>query len=227
MAYDPVRDEIVVPQIFAFSVLTFRADSNGNVAPIRKIFGPKTQLKDPDALGLDATHGEIFVPLSDKRILVFPRDGDGDVAPIRILQTDSNPNRVAIDPVHNLLIVSGGPRLKIYDRTASGNDQPRAVITIPKNLTAKDTNTALMQVYPPSGMIFVGVQASGRYDSDDYVGVWNINDHGEVPPRWTIGGPNFILKDVRGIALDPKSKNVIISDKTLNSAMTFHVPEVF
>ena len=40
MAYDPVRDEILVPQFFAFAILTFRGDANGNVPPIRKIFGP-------------------------------------------------------------------------------------------------------------------------------------------------------------------------------------------
>jgi len=225
MAYDPVRDEIVVPQIFAFAILTFRADANGNVAPVRKIFGPKTKLKDPDAVALDAVHGEIFVPERDKTILVFPRDADGDVAPIRILQLDSLAGRVTIDPVHDLMIVSGGPRLRIYDRTASGNTPPRAVITIPNS--KDDTDTALMTTYPAKGLIFVTVQEGGRYDLDDYVGVWSINDKGAVPPRWTIGGPHSLLKDVRGIALDVKEKNVIVSDKTLNSAMTFHVPELF
>ncbi len=62
MAYDPVRDEIVVPQFFAFAILTFRGDADGDVAPVRKIFGPSTQLKNPMALALDPIHGEIFVP---------------------------------------------------------------------------------------------------------------------------------------------------------------------
>jgi hypothetical protein len=43
----------------------------------------------------------------------------------------------------------------------------------------------------------------------------------------TIGGPNLLLKDARGIAVDPKSKDVIVSDKTLNAVFRFHVPEAF
>ncbi|HWP84797.1 MAG TPA: hypothetical protein VNN17_06380, partial [Terriglobia bacterium] len=62
MAYDPVRDEIVVPQYFAFGILTFRGDADGNVAPIRRILGPSTQLLSPEALALDYVNGEIFVP---------------------------------------------------------------------------------------------------------------------------------------------------------------------
>ena len=46
-------------------------------------------------------------------------------------------------------------------------------------------------------------------------------------PRLTIGGPNLILKDARGIALDVKNQNVMVSDKTLNAVLTFHVPEAF
>ena len=46
-------------------------------------------------------------------------------------------------------------------------------------------------------------------------------------PKLTIGGPNLLLKDARGIAIDPKSKDVIVSDKTLNAVFRFHVPEAF
>jgi hypothetical protein len=240
MAYDHVRDEIVVPQFFAFAILTFRGDANGNVAPVRKIFGPKTQIKLPDAVSLDPVHGEIFVPQDDNRILVFSREANGDVAPIRILNTGNrNPNRIAIDPVHNLVIVSGGPTLRIWDRTASGDTPPRSVITIPKGIYNPEaasgqqgggggsTQTALMAVNPDSGMVFVNVRVGGRFRLEDYVGVWSVFDNGEVAPRWTIGGPDNLLKDVRGIALDPKNKQVMISDKTHNAVFTFHVPEAF
>ena len=42
-----------------------------------------------------------------------------------------------------------------------------------------------------------------------------------------IGGPNLLLKDGRGIAIDPKNKDVMVSDKTLNAVLRFHVPEAF
>ena len=223
MAYDPVRDEIVVPQFYAYAILTFRGDADGDVAPVRKIFGPSTQLKNPQALAIDPIHGEIFVPQGD-RVLVFPRDADGDVAPIRILggaNSGLRAGRVTVDPVHNLLIVSGGG-LRIYDRTASGYTKPRAFISSREAMAA-----SLLTTNPASGMIFAAVRPSGRYTPEDYVGVWSIHDKGDAPPRWTIGGPGGVLKDARGITVDPKNKNVIVSDKTINAILTFHLPEAF
>ena len=219
MAYDPVRDEIIVPQFFAFAILTFAGNADGNIAPIRKIFGPKTTMRVPQAVAVDPIHNELFVPGHDEdnRVLVFSRLADGDVAPLRVLEIDREPGRVAVDPVRNLLVVSGGPRLLIYDRTASGKDKPRAVISIPPNMGQRSTN--LMAINPETGMIFAGVRGGGRYDNLDFIGVWSVHDRGEVAPRWTVGGPNGLLKDIRGVAIDAKHKNVIVSDKALNAIL--------
>ena len=228
MAYDPVRDEIIVPSFFGFAILTFRGDADGDVPPVRKIFGPKTLLQHPEALAVDPIHGEIFVPQGDK-VYVFPRDADGDVAPIRILAgpaTQSDFRRLTVDPVHNLLISTGGPprALRIYDRTASGNTKPRAVIIGPKSM-AEGSN--LLTNYPPKGLIIATTRGGDRHDALDFVGVWSIHDNGDVPPLWTIGGPNGIFKDIRGVTFDAKNKSIMASDKTLNAILTFHVPEVF
>jgi len=225
MAYDAVHDEIIVPQFFAFAILTFAGDANGNVAPVRKIFGPKTTMRVPQAVAVDPIHDELFVPGHDEdnRVLVFSRLADGDVAPLRVLEIDREPARVAVDPVRNLLVVSGGPRLLIYDRMASGKAQPLRTIHLPPNTG----RTTLMAINSANGMIFSGVVAGTRHDNLDYVGVWNIFDNGQVSPRWTIGGPNGILRDIRGVALDRKNQNVIISDKNLNAVVTFNVPEAF
>ena len=56
MAYDPVRDEIVVPQFYAQAIMTFRGGANGNEAPIRIIRGPATPPADP------APHRPQFLP---------------------------------------------------------------------------------------------------------------------------------------------------------------------
>ena len=45
------------------------------------------------------------------------------------------------------------------------------------------------------------------------VGVWSIHDNGNVAPRWTIGGPNGILRQARGVAIDPEHKTVFVSDR--------------
>ncbi|MSV35157.1 MAG: hypothetical protein EXQ47_06095 [Bryobacterales bacterium] len=224
MAYDPVRDEILIPQFFAFSILTFAGGANGNVAPVRKIFGPSTQLQNPQALALDWIHGEIFVPQGD-RVLVFSRDTNGDSAPIRILGSKESPvdgGRLTIDPVHDFLIAASGDGLKIYRRLASGEEKPLRVIT---HKDAKEVG--LLTSHPDSGMIFGAVRPGGRYEKEDYVGVWSVFDNGDVPPRWAVGGPGGLLSDTRGVAIDVKNKSVIVSDKTVNGVMTFYVPEIF
>jgi hypothetical protein len=229
MAYDPVRDEIVVPQFYAFAILTFRGNANGDVPPIRKIFGPHTQIKVNEAVALDAVHGEIFVPSASAgnaqnihdRVLVFPRDADGDVAPIRVLEgpdTGLRMGRLTVDPMNDLLIASGGGGLRIFDRTASGNTKPRAFIR-------GGGGGGLMTTYPPKGLIFATAGGGGRYEAGDYIGVWSIHDTGNAPPKWTLG--NGIFYDIRGVAIDPKSKTVMATDKKLNAIVTFHAPEIF
>jgi hypothetical protein len=218
-------------------------------------------------VSVDGVHGEIFVPQGNQ-VLVFPREADGDVAPIRVLEgpdTGLGAGRVTIDPVHNLMITAnasgdggggdegdgggrgnaaagqaargaGRPRrvaaIRIFDRMANGNTKPLRVIS---GEASKDA--WLMTMYPEKGIIFAVVRPgntgglegdiSGRYLLDDYVGVWSVFDDGDVPPHFTIGGPGQLLKDARGIAVDPKSKDVMVSDKTWNAIFRFHVPEAF
>ena len=40
-------------------------------------------------------------------------------------------------------------------------------------------------------------------------------------------GPNGRLVQIRGVALDPKNKSVIVSDKRLNALLTYSFPEIF
>jgi hypothetical protein len=130
--------------------------------------------------------------------------------------------RLTVDPIHDLLIGSAGDGLKIYRRSASGNEKPLRVIT---HESAKEVG--LLTTNPQSGMIFGAVRPGGRYEKVDFVGVWSVFDNGNAPPRWTIGGPGGLLSDTRGVAVDPKNKFVIVSDKTVNGILSFHVPEAF
>ena len=254
MVYNPLRDEIMITQIFGQAIMTFRGGANGDEAPIRVIMGSNTGLTNPGRLGLDPVHKEVFVPEGDK-VLVFPSEAEGNIAPIRILQgpdTLLGASSLTIDPVHDLLIVDGSrPREKeeggggggemggggnrgqvlIFNRTDSGNAKPRNVIFGPK--THMQPGDSLITVYPPRQLILVGAPSKAdeggdiRSSPNNFVGVWSENDSGDVPPRWTIGGPNGFLKQVRGIAIDPKHKTVMISDKFVNGVITYYFPEIF
>ena len=239
--YNEMRDEFVVPQQFGQAILTFKGDANGEAVPIRVIQGSRTGLIEPDRLAIDAVHNEIFVPEGD-HINVYPLLATGNVAPIRVLKgpdTRLGASSVAVDPIHNVLTVvggsqrDGGTRIMIFDRTANGNTKPLRVV--------QGSNTQLGQlggphaVYAPTGRILVTIRSQGSSGGlgeamatdDGFVGVWSVNDNGNVPPRWTIGGPGGALQMVRGVTVNPNHKELIVTDKRLNAILTYYFPELF
>ncbi len=241
--YDAVHDEIYVTNPFAQAILVFRAAANGEEAPVRIIQGPHTQLDNPDRLEVDPVHNEIFIPGGD-RILVFPRDGKGDVAPVRVIRgPDTKLDRagsIAVDPDHNLIIVGLGTAavggvfghentgsMLIFNRTDTGNALPRAVIGGPKSGIV---SIHQIRTYPPKGWI-IAAQPGEAYTQAEpegvFIGVWSINDNGDVPPRWKIAGPKSKMKKPRGVALDPKNKEIIVADMRLNAVLTYYFPEIF
>ena len=245
--YNETRDEFYVNNPFAQAILTFRGGADGQEAPIRVIQGPKTKLISADTLEIDTIHNEILVPQGDE-VLVFPMTANGDVAPIRVLRGGAKAGwrsggGIAVDPIHNLLVTDGtievegqgwrttyrGGResILIFDRTADGEVKPLRVIRGP--------NTGIngirqMQILPKGGWIVITQITDGGISEPEgtFIGVWSINDNGDVPPRWKIEGkPSNVMKKPRGVALDPKHKEVIVADMRLNAVLTFYFPEIF
>jgi hypothetical protein len=227
--YDHLNDEIFVPQQFGQAILVFKGTARGEEPPVRVIQGSKTQLVALDRLAVDPYNNEVYVPEGDN-VLVFDSKANGNVAPKRVLGGPATgftaAGSVAIDHTRNLVVVGsnargetgqGSDQLAIFDRTASGNVAPKRVI---RGLKSRLGDVGNMRVYPEGGLVFV-IQQAG------YVGVWSIEDSGEVPPRFTVGGPNGILQKPRGLDIDPKHNAVIVSDKQLNAVMTFEMPQIF
>ena len=226
--YDAVNDEILVPNQFGQAILTFRGAADGEEAPIRVINGPSTGLQRPDRLDVDTVHNEIFVPDID-RILVYPRTGNGDVAPIRMIHgpdTELDTATLAVDPVNNVIVASTGKRLLIFNRTDQGNVKPKAVIAGPNT---QITRINQIQMYPPKGLIIAAQPGGAGVEPKEpvFIGIWSIHDKGDVAPRWKLGGPKSGLKKPRGVALNPKHKELIVADMRLNSVLTFYFPEIF
>src|SRR5262245_59012234 len=108
ISYDAVHDELFVSNPFAQAILAFKGEATGEEKPVRVIQGSRTQLADPQRLDIDGEHNEIFVPDGAGSVRVFPRDGNGDVAPLRSIHSANwRAVDVSVDPVHNLLVVGG------------------------------------------------------------------------------------------------------------------------
>jgi hypothetical protein len=244
--YDAVHDEIVVPVPYAQAILTFRGGADGQEAPIRTIQGPKTG-EIGSRVDVDPIHNEIFT-YTNNSILVYPREAKGDVAPIRVIKgPDTQLKRVygiAVDPINNVLVIglnsnfgSKEPLVSedskekgailVFNRTDSGNAKPRAVIRGPKSGIIRINQ---MQVYPQRKFIVVAMP--GVIDDMEpegaFVGVWSIDDNGDVPPRYKMPvGDRTKLKKPFGVVLNPKDKEVIVSDMRNQGILAFSVPEIF
>jgi len=262
-AYDPMKDEIVVPQFYSQAILIFRGGANGDEAPVRVIMGPDVKIPNMDKLTIDPVHREIFVGIYNEYprrefVAVYPLDGNGNVPPLRVIEGPDTQIRggrngasIAVDPVTNRLFVSGAGRLLVFNRTDSGNVKPRAFLRAPNN-----AGMGAPFIYPEKGLLFASVRprgsaeeeengmegappkapagvddnrSYGQYSETPYVGVWSVNDTGEVAPRWAIASPpNGPLRDPVGTAtVDAKRQDVYIPDRYTNAIYIYHVPEIF
>ena len=227
--YNDVNDEIIVPNPFANAILVFRGGANGQEAPIRIIQGERTELDGPERLDIDTIHREIFVP-DGNQVLVFPLDASGDVAPIRAIRgpdTQLAGQSMAVDPINNLIAVTGRDRsLLIFDRTANGNVKPLRIIRGPNTQIDRINQ---MVIYP-QGKLIVAAMPGRQGDVEPprvFVGMWSLDDEGDVAPKWTINGDRTTLRKPFAVALNPDHKEIYVTDMRLNGVLTFSVPEVF
>jgi DNA-binding beta-propeller fold protein YncE len=117
------------------SITVYRRTAQGDTAPLQVIQGPKTLLNYPEAITVDAEHGEIFVANdTTSQILVFKADANGDVAPIRILAGPKtgikNPTGLAVDSKNQELWVTNlsNHNATVYKLNASGDTPPLRTI---------------------------------------------------------------------------------------------------
>ena len=241
IAFDRIHDEIVVTSPFAQAILTFRGGASGEEPPLRVIQGPRTRIVESralDRLTVDPVHNEIYVTTSSYNILVFPREANGDVAPIRVIGgpdvvMGSRPG-LRVDPVRNLLVVGTGygggvqAGVMVFDRLATGNARPRAVIP---GLTTGDQ----FALYPPTGLIIVNRDgAIEGWDIDEALRVFENVTGTEKPefrPRFRVTGQIPVSPNRggggTGIALNPGHNEILTASQTRNTVWTYSVPEAF
>lgn len=234
--YDAVHDEMVVPVALAGAILTFRGGAQGAEAPIRVLQGPRTQMTRPDTVYVDTKNDELYAPSSDGGLLVFPRTANGDVPPKRVLAGPktklSSPDLfgiygIAVDPVRNLVAIAnryaelgdpGGPLdgVLVFDRTASGDVEPRGII---RGKNTRITRLRQIEVDPERGHLFVS--SRGDHEGEGILGVWNITDNGDVPPKFVISTA------ASGVAINPRHAEIYTVAGRTNDLRTYIVPELF
>ena len=130
------------------------------------------------------------------------RDGSGQSPPVRV------------DAVNDLMLVPSGGKMLIFDRTASGNTAPKAIIKGPVGMGNQ------FEVYAPKMRLITHTRNN--------IEIWKIPESGEsTEPPIRIPAPLGRQSGDIGIVLDPLHKEVIIASAAGNAVLTFSVPEVF
>jgi hypothetical protein len=216
-AVDPQHNEILVGDPSSGSILIYDRMANGNVAPKRIIRGPNTGLREvvgiaPDpkrnlivAINMGATHDE-------HGVFIFNRMDNGNVSPKAII----GGKETGIS--HARQVVVDSERGKIFVAVQGTNfrgvrpyveDHPRP------DTTWQDVVNAARDKSQPSW----------SNNAEGYIGVWDINDKGDVPPRAVIKGDKTLLTGCGGVAID--SKEGIIIGVGSNMYTTYLIPQFF
>lgn len=113
------------------AINVYNLAARGNVAPVRKIVGPATQLNWPTGLFMDSDRGELYVANDGgKSILVFSATAEGNATPIRVIKGPRTklvyPTTVFVDLKNDEMWVAdmGNHRASVFRRTASGDTPP-------------------------------------------------------------------------------------------------------
>jgi DNA-binding beta-propeller fold protein YncE len=94
------------------SVLVYKAESNGNEAPIATIRGDKTSLHAPEGIVLDAKNRIYVADDDDPSVLVYKAGSNGNEAPIATIRGDKTglhaPAGIALDAKNRIYVADEG-----------------------------------------------------------------------------------------------------------------------
>jgi hypothetical protein len=204
--------DIVADDINKGFVATWRAGSTRAAAPIRTIAGPATKLYLPSQITFDGK-GEYIV--SDRcsppkcsgnyagEILTFDANTDGSVSPLRSLAGAktrlSGPNRIAFDPVHNMIYAANlyTSTITAYPAGSSGNVAP--TIFIHGNKTHLWNPDAI--AIDKAGYLYVGNEPLVPGPPPASILVFAPGANGNVAPVQTIEGSKTQLAEVNGLSV--------------------------
>jgi DNA-binding beta-propeller fold protein YncE len=115
------------------SLTVYDGDAKGDVAPLRTIRGPLSQIDWPMGVAVDEANNEIFVANNgDNSVLVFKRTANGDVQPERVIRGAATgikgPMGVAIAKDEVWVANFGDHTALVFPRLAMGNVAPRRIV---------------------------------------------------------------------------------------------------
>jgi hypothetical protein len=223
---DPVNGEIYAGDPSGRAILVFDRLANGDVKPKREIRGPKTQFREIVGVGVDYVHDVIVVASRTSNgpngLFMFDRLAQGDVAPIR---TIAGPLTGVLGRFRQVGIDS--ERGKIYLAVQAF----RAQQPTPSKAADLYTNEASLKKLREYEEREKRERERGarvpRLLQNGFVGVWDVMDEGNVPPRYIIRGPETRMSGFGGVAFNPLHGEVYGVGGGINGFATYLLPQFF
>jgi hypothetical protein len=223
---DPDSGEILAGDPSGRAVLIFDRLANGDAKPKRVISGSKTGFREIVGVASDTKNNAIVVASrtvgGPNGLFVFNRLDNGDVAPKR---TISGPLTGALGRFRQLSV--DPDRGKIYLAVQAF----RAQEPTPQKAADLYTNEAslkkLREAEDRGEDAVRGGPRVPRLLQAGFIGVWDINDNGDVPPKMIIRGPETRSNGFAGVAFNPELGEVYGVSGSLNGFLTYLVPQFF
>ncbi len=217
---DPVHGEIIAGDSSSRAIVIYDRMANGDVKPLRTIGGSKTLFRDIIGIAMDPKRNVILVATRStdgfSGILIFDRMADGDVAPIRKI---GGPMTGALGRFRQLKVDSA--RGLVYLAVSSFETSAFKPQKAPDLYASEESLKKLRAV----GETDDGRRVRNLADKTGFIGVWSIDDDGNVPPRMIIRGPSVGAKGFGGVAFDDRHHEVYGIGN--NAVYVWNIPEFF
>lgn len=213
ISVDPVRDEVVMTDENLFQVLVYDRLENTPAGveaskPKRVISGDKTEIEFQSGVYVDPSNGEIYAANNDTRdkLVIFGPGANGDVTPVRQIETPHGTFGVAVDHAHQevMLTVQHDSAIVVYRKDANGAAAPIRSIQGDRTGLADPHGIA---IDPRDDVMFVanygsthrvdgtltprtGVPSGGKGRDREN---WPWGREYSVPGSGTIAGPSIVV----------------------------------
>src|SRR2546430_16017702 len=235
VAVDTRFDEVILMDNNMWGLRVFnRLDNTEPDAPFtppkRVIEGPETDIQFNNGLYIDPKNGDIYSVETDTgdKIVVFPRDANGNVKPARILATPHRGFSLAVDEEKQELYVGVQypPEVAVYRKSASGKDKPL------RSLQGESTRLSDVHgiaIDPKNKLLFVNnwghisdyrTPGTGRFEEPS-ITVYPLGADGDTVPIRMIQGSRTQLNWAAQMAIDTATGDIYIANDIGHSVLVF------
>jgi 6-phosphogluconolactonase (cycloisomerase 2 family) len=198
--------------------------------PKRLVQGDKTSLQFNNGLYVDPNNGDIYSVESDTgdKMVVFPREADGNVEPKRILATPHRVYNIAVDEGRSELFVTVEypPEIVVYPKGANGKQAPLRRIRgdatgldAPHGI-AVDEKNQLLYVNTWGHHSNYRIPGTGRF-YPPAIKVYPLNATEDTPPLRVITGDKTQLNWPAAMKLNPDTGDLYVANDIGQSVLVF------